>query len=158
MILVMRKSCTLVLLATGLAACREPARMAHPMVDAASTLALDPNTRLDALERSNLDAELAFSPTTATFLGVHSYDDRLDEVRPDAVAAEITRLRALLESLALLDEARLDPGHRLDLLLLDHRVEHALFEMTELKPLENTPVRYLAPASHAVHHLLPPPP
>lgn len=156
--LVMRKSCALLLLATWLAACRQPSRMTRPTLDAGSSLAVDPNTRLDALERANLDAELAFGPTTATFLGVHSYDDRLDDVRADAGAAEITRLRALLESLALLDEARLDAAHRLDLLLLEHRVEHALFEMTELKPLEKSPLRYLELASQGVYQLLDGPP
>lgn len=53
--------------------------------------------RLSALVAEQLDAELQFSPTLATWLGDHSSDDRLDDVRIETVLHEIIRLDNLLE-------------------------------------------------------------
>lgn len=103
----------------------------------------DANTRLDHLVRDNLDAELAASPVAATWLGVHAYDDRLDDVRLEAQGREAGRLKALLERLRGIDAAQLDPNRRIDRLLLEHRAEHALYELLELRPLERNPIVYV---------------
>ena len=73
-----------------LAACeRQPAssRQQQPQAPRpTSTLPSDPNQRVDVLVRDDLEATLAYSPTLATWLGVHVYDDRIDDVRFDAQA------------------------------------------------------------------------
>src|SRR5689334_269118 len=76
---------------------------------ATKALPEDPNERLDLYARENLEAELAFSPSTATWLGMRGYDDRIDDVRQDAQAREVARLRQLVERLRWLEEGELDP-------------------------------------------------
>ncbi len=55
------------------------------------------HSRLGALVAEQLDAELQFSPTLATWLGDHTSDDRLDDVRLETVLREVARLENLLE-------------------------------------------------------------
>lgn len=62
------------------------------------------NNMLSALATEQLDAELQFSPTTATWLGDHTSDDRLDDVSIEAVFREIARLGSLQERLRRLRE------------------------------------------------------
>jgi uncharacterized protein (DUF885 family) len=101
------------------------------------------NERVDQLVRDNLDAELANAPVTATWLGIHDYDPRLEDVRPEAQAREVARLRALLETLAALDgNKELDAEHAFDRFLLERRAQTALFTLTELRPLERNPMVY----------------
>src|SRR5581483_6753028 len=122
---------------------RGASRTADLAPPASSELPKDPNARLDLFVREEQDAELQFSPTTATWLGVHAYDDRLDDVRLDAQAREAARLRAMLDKLRTVDEAALDGSHKLDRRLLERRAQAALFELTELRPLERNPIAYV---------------
>ena len=103
----------------------------------------DPNQRVDAYVREELDAELQLSPTTATWLGVHAFDDRLDELRPEVLAREASRLRAMIDKLHQVDRGKLDAGHALDAQLLERRCQLALWELTELRPYERNPVVYI---------------
>jgi uncharacterized protein (DUF885 family) len=121
---------------------------------APSELPKDPNARLDLFVREEQDAELQFSPSTATWLGVHGFDDRLDDVRLDAVAREAARLRAMLDKLRALDEHELDASHALDRRLLERRCQGQLFELTELRPLERNPIAYVDLSQSAIHELV----
>ncbi len=148
--------------ALALAACGEgrqpPAPPPAPPVaappDAGAPHAATPNALLDELIREHVDAALAASPTTATWLGVHTYDDRLDDVSADAQQREIARLRALLARLHDLPDARLDAAHRLDRALLERDARSALFELTDTRPLERSPIRYVDLASSGIQELL----
>ena len=91
--------------------------------------ARSPNAEVDDLVRENLDAELVEHPIAATWMGVHAWDDRIDDVRPEAQAREAIRLRALLDRLRAVDEKHLDASHAFDRLLLEH---HPLFLGGEL--------------------------
>lgn len=115
---------------------------------------LKPNELVDELVRQDLDAELYDAPITATWLGVHAYDDRVDDVRPESQAREATRLRILLERLRTINPHELDAGHAFDQLLLQHRTEAALYTMTDLKPLERNPLVYVDLAQSAIYELI----
>ena len=115
---------------------------------------LSPNERVDDLVRQDLDAELFNAPITATWLGVHNYDDRVDDVRPESQAHEATRLRTLLERLRAIDPSALDAVHAFDRMLLLHRADAALFTMTDIKPLERNPLVYVDLAQSAIYELI----
>jgi uncharacterized protein (DUF885 family) len=115
---------------------------------------LPPPAAVDALVRENLEAELQEAPVAATWLGVHAYDDRIDDVRPEAQARQANRLRLLLERLRAIDEGALDPPHAFDRLLLIHRADAALYTLTELRPLERNPLVYCDLAQSAIFELV----
>ena len=114
---------------------------------------------LASLILEELDAELQFSPTQATWLGDHSSDERLDDVRLDAVWRETARLGSMSERATRLAEGlqpalpvRLDllsipdgpekDTQRLDTLLLLARLEEQRIEREELRPHEKSPLFY----------------
>lgn len=91
-----------------------PVKVAPPAGAAATAQAR--NNMLSALATEELDAELQFSPTTATWLGDHASDDRLNDVSIEAVFREIARLGSQQERLRRLREtwdAAIPPGQRL---------------------------------------------
>jgi uncharacterized protein (DUF885 family) len=117
----------------------------------------EPNARLDRLLREDLDAELAASPTTATWLGVHGFDDRLDDVRADAQAREVARWRGLAERLRALTPSpatKLDAQHQIDRRLLEARAQVALFDLTELRTRERNPLTYVDLAAAGIEPLV----
>lgn len=106
---------------------------------------------LNLLISEELDAELQFSPTLATWLGDHSSDERIDDVRADSIGREIARLDAMAESVRRLGEQlrtqKDEPGasldaQRLDFQLLQARVEARRLEIGELRPFERNPIYY----------------
>ncbi len=113
-----------------------------------------PNELVNELVRENLDAELVEQPIAATWLGVHAWDDRVDDVRPEAQAREALRLRTLLERLRAIDEKRLDAPHAFDRLLLDHHADLRLYTLTELRPLERNPMVYCDLVQSAIYELV----
>jgi uncharacterized protein (DUF885 family) len=134
---------------------RQPARPpAESAPRPSPALPAEPNQRVDVLCRDDLEAALAYSPTTATWMGVHAWDDRIDDVRPDAQAREAARLRTLLDRLHQIDPQALDTQHRIDFELLERRAQSSLWELTELRPLERNPIYYLDVANAALADLV----
>lgn len=99
---------------------------------------------LNLLIAEQLDAELQFSPTLATWLGDHSSDDRLDDVHIETTTREVARLDSMVERLRRLGEHQdeLSESQRLDLQLLSAHVEAKRIELVELRPLERNPLYY----------------
>lgn len=112
------------------------------------------NETVDELVRENLDAELLEQPIRATWLGVHAWDDRIDDVGATAEAHRALRLRGLLERLRAIDDKRLDATHAFDRLLLDHHADEALYTLTELRPLERNPLVYCDLLQSAIYELV----
>src|SRR5205807_2154014 len=112
------------------------------------------SAEIDELVRANLDYELVEQPITATWLGVHAGDDRIDDVRPEAQARLAARLRLLLERVRAIDDRHLDATRAFDQLLLEHRADTALFELIELRPLEKNPMVYCDLAQSAIFELI----
>jgi uncharacterized protein (DUF885 family) len=126
-----------------------------PRAPTTATAAASANQRVDDLVRANLDAELAYAPATATWLGIHNFDGRLDDVRPEAQAAESARLKALLDRLApLADDKTLDEQHAFDRFLLERRAQLALYTLTELRPLEKNPLVYCDLVQSSIYELV----
>ncbi len=124
-----------------------------PRPAGAGTARQDPNARLDELVREHIDATLAASPTTATWLGVHSFDDRLDDASPEAQSREVGRLRSLLQRLGALRDGDLDANHRIDRALLEREARLALLDI-DGRPLERNPIRYADLAAAGIDELL----
>ena len=142
--------------APACSSCRDKSTAVYGPGDAGKPTApqVDPNERVDALVKEHLDGLTASSPTAATWLGIHGLDDRLDDLSLDAQTREVARLRRVLDRAEAMPEARLDDRHRLDrqLLLRDARVR--LFDLSELRPLDRNPLRYVDVVSSGVTELL----
>jgi len=140
--------------AAGAAGARNDAPRPNAPSPSPSRPAKSPKDQVDELVRENLDAELLEQPIAATWLGMHTWDDRIDDVRPEAQSHQVIRLRTLLERLRAIDDKQLDATHAFDRLLLEHHADHQLYTLTELRPLEKNPMVYCDLAQSAIDELL----
>jgi uncharacterized protein (DUF885 family) len=90
-----------------------------------------------------LDGLLETAPETATALGDHRFDDRLDDLSPDGVAARGVVLHDALAALDGVDDVPLDVADRVDLEILRTAVAADLWRLEELREHEHDPIAHL---------------
>ena len=91
-----------------------------------------------------VDALLEASPEAATALGDHRFDDLLDDLSTEGMAARADVLRDALQALDGVDDVGLAPGDRVDLDVLRGAVVADVWRLDELRAHEHDPRR--APA------------
>ncbi|HEX2164000.1 MAG TPA: DUF885 domain-containing protein [Thermoanaerobaculia bacterium] len=92
----------------------------------AAPAAATPAEELHALFAEEWRLRLSESPLLATSVGVHTYDDRLDEVSPEAIEAAAERRRGFLERLHRVDPAALDTQDRISYRVFERQMEDVL--------------------------------
>src|SRR5688500_20198176 len=79
----------------------------------------------DALVARHISARAERSPEWATSVGLHTADDRLDDRRATAFAADSARIERERRALAAIDTSRLTVARRIDWLLLRSALDAA---------------------------------
>ena len=99
--------------------------------------------KLEAAFKSYLDAWFQAEPLTATRLGEHKYDDKLDDLAPEARAKRDKLDRDTLASLAKnIDPAKLSRDGRIDFEIFRRQLESSLWLREHFQPIENDPRVY----------------
>lgn len=98
--------------------------------------------RFEDLARQSIEARFAFSPSFATYMGFHRFDDSLENWTPEAIGAEKDRCQRVLEGLKTIDPRKLDRARRIDFELFRNEIEGTLFRMTEIRSWETDPGEY----------------
>jgi uncharacterized protein (DUF885 family) len=106
-----------------------------------------------ALSRSVLDGLARFSPTFATTLGDHRFDDRLPDLTGRGRAATEAFLRRSLARLATIDRAGLSRDNQVDAVLLDNELRGQLWTSAALKQWQWDPQVYQSVAGGALFSL-----
>jgi len=73
-------------------------------------------------------------PTAATFLGIHKYDDRLEDYSHQAVSDEVAALKQFRDRASAIDPATLNAGNRLDREQLLHAIDSRLLTQEVVRP------------------------
>jgi hypothetical protein len=81
-------------------------------------------------------------PTNATFDGVHTHDDLLEDLSRQAIDGQIRDLGGLARRLAAIDPARLTDTERLERPTLEASIRGRLFELEEIRTWERNPQYY----------------
>jgi uncharacterized protein (DUF885 family) len=81
-------------------------------------------------------------PTNATFDGVHTHDDLLEDLSRQAIDGQIRDLGGLARRLAAIDPARLTDTERLERPALEASIRGRLFELEEIRTWERNPQLY----------------
>jgi uncharacterized protein (DUF885 family) len=103
------------------------------------------------LAESIVDAILEADPGLASEAGDHRFDDRMPDLSPGAVAAEVAMLRDAADALSGIDADGLDPEDQVDHAILSAVVERGLFEATDVREHEWNPLRHNpGPLLHAL--------
>jgi len=111
------------------------------------------NDRLDDIVRQFVAEYAAWSPTQATYLGIHDRDAVLEDRSRHSIENWERELNAYRHALQTVIESNLDAEHETDLTAFRHLVQRELFELTEIRAWERNPMYYTEILSSAVYEL-----
>lgn len=100
------------------------------------------------------DAYLRDSPVTATYLGVHAHDHRLDDLSQAAIRRRIEVQQAFLARLVAIDRAALDLDARIDAAAIEADIRAELLDAATLRSWESNPMPYVALPGQAIDALV----
>jgi len=110
--------------------------------------------QFDALAQRYLKESPEQSPVSATALGDHRFDDRLDDVSAAGWEARLTFTELYLKSLGDIDRAKLSRANQVDALLLQHDLESDRFRYQTLQDYRWNPLIYTRIAGSSLNDLL----
>ena len=99
--------------------------------------------QFDYLAREYFEATYRASPTTATELGIHSYDDRLDDLSVRGLRAYAGQIKDLRVGFEALDPATLADGAATDRLLILAEIDDTLLSIETIRDWERDPSYYV---------------
>jgi uncharacterized protein (DUF885 family) len=111
------------------------------------------NDRLDDIIRQFIEEYVAWSPTQATYLGLHDRDAVLEDRARLSIERWDKELNAYRHALQTVIEVNLDAEHLLDLEALRHLVKRELFELNEMRAWERNPMYYTEILSSSIYEL-----
>jgi uncharacterized protein (DUF885 family) len=113
------------------------------------------DARLERLFKDYLDVELKHRPLEATRAGDHRYDDRLDDVSPEARAATRERTRKMLDELPKkIDYKKLSRPGQIDFEIWRHSLKRDLWLADNTDPFATDPRVYNDYITESVYLLL----
>lgn len=122
----------------------------------ASSLAADEaDAALESFFRHYLEEDFQQRPLSATLLGDHRFDDRLDDLSPTSRKKWVEHARRTLESLPRrVEYAKLSPAGKIDYEILEHDLTRTIWLAENTSPFEEDPRVYNAYVSDSVYLLL----
>jgi uncharacterized protein (DUF885 family) len=81
-------------------------------------------------------------PTMATYLGVHKYDDQLEDYSREGVTAAVAALRQFRERITAFDPASLSADNQLDREQVLHAIDSRLLTLEAIRPWARDPDTY----------------
>jgi uncharacterized protein (DUF885 family) len=98
------------------------------------------DARLAKYFETYLDAEFVRHPYDATRAGNHDYDDRLDDLSPEARAEDLRRAKATLADVAKqIDIAKLSRAGQIDFEIFTHALKFSVWRAETERPFETDP-------------------
>ncbi len=94
------------------------------------------------------------APVSATQLGDHRFDSRIDEISPDARTRSARFSRKFLADLAAINPRQLSRAHQVDYALLKHSLNGDLWRLESLQEWAWNPLLYTELAGSAVYGLM----
>ncbi len=111
--------------------------------------------KLEVFFRDYLERWFSAEPVTATMLGEHRFDDKVDDISPAARAANHARDRAALDELPRrVNKAALSRNAQIDYEILASHLRRAIWLTEHFKPFENDPRVYGSYTTESVYLLL----
>jgi len=89
------------------------------------------------------DAAFRYSPSMATYVGIHDHDAKLNDMSRAAYEARIQQLRGFLDRLGSIDRASLGFDERIDAQALEMQIRASLYNLDTLREWERNPMSYV---------------
>jgi uncharacterized protein (DUF885 family) len=132
---------SMVLMASVAAACRDSHEVAARPADLA----------FDKITREILEDRYRRHPSQATDLGIHRYDERMEDRSPTAIKAESEALRRFRSQLSGVDPATLGETNALDRDMLLRTLDAGVLALDAIRMWEKDPDAYSSDVTNAVH-------
>jgi uncharacterized protein (DUF885 family) len=100
------------------------------------------DAEFDKVAEEYVKGWLSAHPISATSLGFHEYDGRINDFTRLSLDAELSRLRRFDERLKRFDLAKLSTRTGIELRMLHAAIRRDLFEMVDMKAFEMNPMTY----------------
>jgi uncharacterized protein (DUF885 family) len=94
------------------------------------------------------------NPTIAVDLGVHTYDERLDDFSAASVEDELAATRAFLARLEAIDEKWLPPAQQIDREWLTHVLQASVLQLDVIRPWARDPDVYSSGLTNAAYVMI----
>lgn len=107
-----------------------------------------------AIAKSYIDESPSLSPSGATSLGDHRFDQVLDEVSPAARQRQREFCRKFLDQLQKIDRSRLSRDNQVDYRLLEHSLQGDLWSLETLQEWAWNPIHYTQLTGGAIYGLM----
>jgi uncharacterized protein (DUF885 family) len=143
-----RALCPIVLLAALGAAC------APAPAPPAAQVAGSGDTAFVALATNILEDRYRRHPSQATDLGIHKYDDQLEDLSQAAIRRESDALKAFRSSLAAVDPATLTLTRALDREQLMHAMDEGILELDTIRMWSKDPDGYSGGVTSAAYVIM----
>ncbi|MEJ2514810.1 MAG: DUF885 domain-containing protein [Gammaproteobacteria bacterium] len=112
------------------------------------------DVRFEELAARFVDGFPVLSPVSATTLGDHRFDDRLDDISAAGRAAERAFLQDTLQALSDIDRSELSRANQIDAAMLANQLEYSLWSLDQLQEWAWNPLQYTQLAGGAVYSLM----
>lgn len=136
----------------GCATAPGDARTAGPSAPRAAAVQAD--ARFADLSRRWLDGWLRMQPALATQTGDHRFDDRVDDLGPEARAAFVAFARGMQSELSAIDRSALSPENRADAAILDNQLAYDIWTIETLQSWAWDPQLWAQSAGGALYTLM----
>jgi uncharacterized protein (DUF885 family) len=100
------------------------------------------DAKFEALAKKYIEQFLEMNPETATQLGDHRFDHRLDDYSRAGVDRDRAFNKKYLTALDAIPASRLSPVNSVDYRIMRNRLEYNIFQDDELREYEWNPLRY----------------
>ncbi len=110
--------------------------------------------QFELLGEHYLDRSPALSPVSATALGDHRFDHRLDEVSAAARAHRVQLYQTILNRLEQIDPAQLSRANQVDYTLLKHDLQGGVWSLETLQEWAWNPLVYTRLCGSAIYSLM----
>ncbi len=106
------------------------------------------------IAKSYIDESPSLSPSGATSLGDHRFDQQLDDVSPAARQRQRDFCRKYLDQLKKIDRTRLSRDNQVDYRLLEHSLQGDLWALETLQDWAWNPINYTQLTGGAIYGLM----
>ena len=109
--------------------------------------------RFEGIAHEYLEDLYRRQPTQATYLGIHKYDDRLEDYSRQAVTDAVAAARQFRDRVAAIDAASLSADRQLDREQLLHAIDSRVITLDVIRPwAKDADTLQQRPDQHGVHH------
>src|SRR5262249_35052984 len=100
------------------------------------------------------DSLFEWSPTTATGIGFHQYDSKIEDLSAGAIQSRIQKLKQLQTALGMARRGVMSADERIDAEILDGQINAELLDLETLGTWRHNPMIYVGLPGNAVDVLM----